>query len=359
MKKMLYILIAAISPFLSGCMNINTNILDEIQLSSATGYELVDENLYEVTVVYPVYQSGGVVKNKTLTTTSDLSKEVRDKLNLKSEKPLLSGKIEVALYGEKLAKKGISPILDSLTRDPSVGSNVVIGVVEGSPKEILEQQYGETDNGIFLSDLIEQNIEAGIIPKTNLHLFMYGHYAEGLDPIAPIIGLANGELTLKAIGLFDHDRLVSQVKEKDFSLLRVLMEHKSKNDSFSVEIDDHERASISVIGTTLKYKITKPMEPSDIHIQLKINAYIREFVDGGLKRIKVEEIEKAFEKDIKERGNRLVKHFQDLGIDPLGVGEEVRTRTRNWDAEKWDDLYSSISIHIEPEISITETGVLE
>ncbi|MGD6941992.1 Ger(x)C family spore germination protein [Cytobacillus gottheilii] len=359
MKKIFQLFLLAVIVFLNGCMNIDTQILDEIQLSSATGYDLVDEDQYEVTVVYPVYESGGGVKNKTLTTTDNLSKEVRDKLNLKSEKPLVSGKLEVALYSRELAEKGISPILDSLTRDPSVGSNVMIGVADGSTKEILEQQYGETDNGIFLSDLIEQNMEAGVIPKTNLHLFMYGNYAEGLDPIAPIIGLSEDELTLKAIGLFDSDRLVGHVDEKDFSLLRVLMEHKSKRDSFSLEINDHEKVSISSMGTTLNYKVSKPMEMSDITIHLKIKAYIREYIDGGLKKIKKQQIEKAFEKDLKERGDALVKQFQELGIDPLGVGEEVRTRSRNWDVKKWDDLYPAISIHIVPEVNITESGVLE
>ncbi|KAB2333430.1 Ger(x)C family spore germination protein [Bacillus mesophilum] len=359
MKRVLTFIIVPIAAFLSGCMDIDTQILDEIQLSSATGYELAGENQFEVTVVYPVYESGGIVKNKTLTTTGDLSKEVRDKLNLKSEKPMVSGKIEVALYSNELAEEGISSILDTLTRDPSVGSNVMIGVVDGSPKAILEQQYGETDNGIFLSDLIEQNTEAGIIPKTNLHLFMYGHYAEGKDPIAPIIGLSEGELTLKQIGLFDSYRLVGRVGEKDFSLLRVLMEHKSKKDSFSLDLNEHEKVSISVIGSTLTYSIPNPMEMKDIHLHLKMDAFIREYIDGGLKEIKIKEIQKAFEKDINDRGEALVKYFQELGIDPLGVGEEVRTRTRKWDVKKWNDIYSAITIQLETEINIVETGVLE
>ncbi|MGN7401050.1 Ger(x)C family spore germination protein [Cytobacillus praedii] len=355
----LLILFLVMLMFLSGCMHIRERVLDDIQLATAAGYEYIDEDKIEVTAVFPNFQPDKSVKNEILVASSIMSKEVRDKHSLQSEKPLLSGKLEVTLYETKTAERGIKDLLDTLERDPSVGSNVFLAVLDGSPKELLSKQYGNMDNGIFLSNLIEQNIESGLIHKTNLHQFTYKYYAEGMDPMLPIIGKKDGKINLKAIGLFDGDRMVGRIEEKEYFYLKILLNRKSENDTHAIKLDEKTKVSIFNIRSKRKYQIPKPMSNSDITIHVKLKSMIREYNDGPLRDRKIKELEKAMEKDIKTNSEEMIKKFQEKGIDPLGIGEEVRTRTRKWNKEKWEEIYPDINVSVQVTMDILESGIIE
>lgn len=345
--------------YLSGCMNIKERILDDIQLATAAGYEYIDEDKIEVTAVFPNFQPDKSVKNETLIASSILSKEIRDKHSLQSEKPLVSGKLEVTLYEKKTAEKGIKDLLDTLQRDPSVGSNVYLAVLDGSPKEILSKQYGNMDNGIFLSNLIEQNIESGLIHKTNLHQFLYKYYAEGIDPMLPIIGRKDGKINLKAIGLFDEDKLVDQIEEKEYFYLKILLNRKGENDTHAIQLDGKTKVSIFNVRSKRKYHIPKPMTNNEIIIKVKLKSMIREYNDGILTKLKLKELEQAMVEDIKKNSEEMIKKFQEKEIDPLGIGEEVRTRTRKWNKEKWEEIYPDIKISVQVTMDIIESGIIE
>jgi spore germination protein len=349
-----------LSVLLTGCMNIDKKVLDDIQLGTAAGYELIDDDeTMEITVVYPNFQPDKSVKSETLVASSILDKEVRDKINLQSDKQLVSGKVEVTLYERKTAEKGIADLLDTLQRDPSIGSNVYLAVVEGSPKKILKKQYGNLDNGIYLNNLIEQNIESGLIHKTNLHQFLYQLYAEGIDPMLPIFEQKEGNIHLKAIGLFDNDKLVDQIEEDQFFFLKILLDRKSEKDSYGFKFKEDNKASIINISSRRKYDIPEPMTSSEIKINVILKSSIREYINGPLNNQNIKELEKVMVEEIETKTQEMIQRFQELGIDPIGIGEEVRTRTRKWDQKKWEDLYPNIKITVSAKVKLLEAGVVK
>lgn len=343
--------------FLTGCMNIDTDILDDVQLVTGTAFEYVDDDKIEVTSVFPNYLPDGSVKNESLTTRAILNKENRDMQSLQSDKPIVSGKLEVALYERETAEKGVGNLLDTITRDPSIGSTVYLAILEGSPKEVLSKQYGNVDNGIYLSNLIEQNVEGGLIHKTNLHIFRYKLFAEGMDPMLPIIEQKDGKIIIEKIGLFKDDKLVDQIDQKKFFFLTLLSERKSQKDTYAY--DNNEKASIINVRSVRKYNIPEPMTNSEIKINLNIKAIIREYIDGTLNKQNVKKLENEIKEDLEKNSEDLIKQFQEKEIDPIGIGEEVRTRTRQWDKKKWEDLYPDIKITVQAKVKIIEAGVIE
>lgn len=356
-NKLFFLLIASV--FLTGCMNIDQHVLDDVQLATALGYRYIEDDEIEVTAVFPNFQADKSVKNQAFTATSKLSKEVRGKLSLQSEKPFVSGKIEVALYERKTAEKGIFELLDTLQRDPAVGANVYLAVVEGDPKDFLSKQYGNSDTGLFLSNLIEQNIESGKIPKTNLHIFGNTFYAGGIDPWLPIFDVKNGQIILKQLGLFKGDKIVDQINEEDFFLFKTLLERKSEHDTYALELEEGKKASIYNIDSKRRFDIKDPMTTSEIKITLKMRAIIREFTDGTLDQNKIRELETKMQQEIEQKAEAMIQRFQEQEIDPIGIGEQVRTRTRNWNREKWKELYKDIKISVHVNIHIIESGVIE
>lgn len=345
--------------FLTGCMNIDQHILDDVQLITGAAYEYVDDDIIELTTVFPNYQPDGSVKNETLTTTAILNKENRDKQSLQSEKPMVSGKLEVVLYERKTAEKGILELLDTLSRDPSIGANVYMAILDGNPKEVLNKQYGNIDNGIFLSNLIEQNVESRLIHKTNLHIFKYKLYAEGIDPMLPIIEQKEGKLNISAIGLLEDDKLVDQIEQEKFFFLTILLDRKGQKDTYSLKTEEGRKASFVNIKSVRKYEIPEPMTNSEIKINIHLKAIIREYNDGTLKKQKIKKLENELKEEIEKDSEEMIRQFQEKGIDPLGIGEEVRTRTREWDQKKWKELYPDIKITVQAKVKIMESGVIE
>ncbi|GLB60177.1 Ger(x)C family spore germination protein [Cytobacillus sp. NCCP-133] len=357
LKRMMQILL--LSVLLTGCMNIDQRILDDVQLVTGAAYRYVDDDIIELTTVFPNYQPDGSVKNETLTTTAILNKENRDKQSLQSEKPMVSGKLEVALYERETAEKGIVDLLDTLARDPSIGANIYLAILDGNPKVVLSKQYGNMDNGIFLSNLIEQNVETGLIHKTNLHIFKYKLYAEGIDPMLPIIEQKEGKLNIKAIGLFEDDKLVDQIEQEKFFFLTLLLVHKGQKDTYAFKTKEEKKVSIVNIKSVRKYDIPEPMTNAEIKINMDVKAIIREYSDGTLNKQKIKKIENELKDEIEKNSEEIIQQFQEKGIDPLGIGEEVRTRTRKWDQKKWKQLYPDIKITVRAKVKIMETGVIE
>ncbi|MFY0781349.1 Ger(x)C family spore germination protein [Peribacillus simplex] len=356
MKLTLMLLIS----ILSGCMGVERKVLDEINLSTAGGYDYVDETHFEATAVTPLYYPDKTIKNITYSSKSLLSKDVRDKMNQQSERPIFSGKLEVVLFDKKLAKQGIYRLVDTLIRDSSIGTTLNLAIVEGSTKDVLSKQFGNIDKGIYLSKMIEQNVEKGMLPKTNLHLFLYAYYSEGMDPFLPMIKALNGKVYIKGNAMFNSKgEYVYQTKRSENVIFKMLFEDTTSKEGFSTKIEGKEYASVDNIKTKRSYNISMPMTNTPITINLEINSILREYTGKEVDPKMIKLIEDKMSKDVKKRSENLVRNFQKLHVDPLGIGEQVRTRTRSWDKKKWDEMYTSIPINVEAKVKILESGVVE
>ncbi|WP_078411455.1 Ger(x)C family spore germination protein [Priestia abyssalis] len=346
---------------LSGCMNIEKKILDDVQITTAVGYDAVDKNTIKATVVTPSYQPDKTVKNETFIAVSQLSKEVREKIDRQSDKPFVSGKLEITLYSKELAKEGLIQILDTLQRDPAIGSNLYLAVVEGSTKELLMKQYGNLDNGIYLSNLIDQNIKHGMLPETNLHEFLHAYYSEGADPFLPLLEAKGGKVNIKGIALFDKDKYVDQLESEAAFVFKTMLEKFSNEASFNINLSEEkeEYASVYNISAKRDYKISKPATNPDITIHVKIDAILREFSGERVDKKILQKIERKMTEKIEGKANEMMKEFQKFGIDPLGIGEQIRTRTRTWDKKKWEEIYPDIPIKVKVKVDVTESGVIE
>jgi spore germination protein len=68
-------------------------------------------------------------------------------------------------------------------------------------------------------------------------------------------------------------------------------------------------------------------------------------------------IERKIEKELNKEGYKLIGKFQKLNIDPIGIGEHVRSRTRAFDHKGWNKNYSGLDIKVKYQVKITESGI--
>ncbi|WNB93365.1 Ger(x)C family spore germination protein [Bacillus sp. NEB1478] len=340
---------------------IEKEILDDVEVSTAVGYDYIGKHKIEATAVMPVIKPDKSIENMTLSSTGNISKETLNKINHKSFYPIVNGKLDVAIYSKKLAKQGLHDYIDTIHRDPSVGTRIILTIVDGNAKELLTDQYAPVDTGIYLSKLLENNMKKGLLPTSNLHTFLTAYYTKGIDPFLPLIKKDGKEIKISGIALFKDSHYVKSIPFENLFVFKALNED-LKLGGRKVTIKSHGKTEyVSVLGINTKKKITVHHQKSnpEIHIHLKVTGYIREFTGQVLNQQIIEKTAKELESKIDSQATSMIKDFQKSNIDPIGLGMEVRSRTRGWDYKKWKKQYPNLKVTVSSETNISEIGVVD
>lgn len=349
--------------FISG-LSITPRIVDDIFMVMIVGYDYVDENLIKGTAVAPFYKADNTIANLSFSDTSSLIYENRDKLEARSPRPLLSGKLETALYNRELAEKGIIVYVDNLQRDPNVGSRVNLAVYDGSTEKLLKKPFEDQPTGVVFSNLLEQNSKFDNLPVTNLHTFGFQYFDEGMDPILPLLeGDEESKLfkvKIKGIALFKEDKMVGEIEKKDFLYFRSLYEPFDNGNLF-IKFDNEERAFLETIKSSRKFIVREKQKEFNpvVSISLKMEGTIREYSGEEITEKIVKEYERQIEEQIEEKTTAMIKEFQEMEIDPIGLGNQVRNYDRNWDVKKWKDIYSTLNVPVKVDFTILEHGIIK
>ncbi|MFK3961259.1 Ger(x)C family spore germination protein [Guptibacillus hwajinpoensis] len=350
------------SVLLTGC--VESSILDDIQMVTIIGYDFPDdeseESLIKGIAVAPQYQANGRVDNSIFIQTAELSKEIRSQYNSESSKSFVSGKLEVALFSRELAEsEGIIELVDTLQRDPSIGSRVFLGISNSNLETLLSTNYGNVDTGTFIHDTLSHNSKRGMLPETSMHNFLYHYYSEGNDPILPLVEQDGDKVKIIGIALFNGDKMVGTIDSRSLFTFKILYEKFSSNDSFTVKLNDEEHAAIYNIASKRNLNFKKDGS-NKVQVHGKVLGVIKEYSGKQLTPLKLKDIEETMEKEIENRGNEMVQEFQRLKIDPLGLGNAIRSVTRgNFSHEDWMDRYPDMDIEFHMDVKVTESGVIE
>ncbi|WLD93637.1 Ger(x)C family spore germination protein [Alkalihalobacillus sp. AL-G] len=354
MKRLSLIIICVV--LLAGC-TVERRILDDIYLITLAGYDLKEDKI-QSTLVVPIFQTGGGVRNEYYTTEGVLNKELTKKATLQAPNPLFPGKIEVALFSEDFARKGFIKTMDVYRRDPSISANVKLAVYDGSTKEFIHSQDVQNmDLGRYVVKIIEHSIDQEIIPKTNLHLFFQKYFGEGEDPFLPLFTLKKGKLKLKGLALFKGDRMIDHVPENKLHLFSLLH---NRLFNFALELPQSEiQVAIGNIRAERKVQVTGSLSSPKIKISIDLEGNINEFYGGkkGLEK-KLKKIEKQIDKHLEKEAKVMLSSFQEQGIDPIGIGKEAKAEFRDWDAKSWKQIYPELDIKVEVNTNVLETGVM-
>lgn len=355
-KKFIFIILLTVS--IGAALTMSKRIIDDIYLVYAVGYEYVDDNKIRGTVAAPIFKETKKVTNMTFTHVSSLIYENREKIEAEASKPLYSGKLEVALYNTELAENGIFEMVDNLQRDPSVGTRVNLAITHDSTVKILNDSYEEMTTGKYISDMIEQNSKDGNLPITNLKTFTTSYFMDGKDPILPIINKRKDKLQIDGLAIFNEDKMVAEIPFTDSIYLKALMEDFRRGVAI-VNLSEKKRASISGISSNRKFQIINQYSNPKVILSLNLKGFIREYSGKYLSEKIIKEFEKKMGEDFEKKSEEMIQRFQELGADPVGIGEQIRRKTYGFNQKKWDDLYPTVDIKVNAKVEILEHGVVK
>ena len=354
MKIKKYLLFLFISVLLGGC--VEKEIVDDVNIEMGVGYDLTEEDQVEGTILIPVFNPDKKIGNFTFNDTASSTRDLLQEIQRKSGQPIVTGSLAIAIFGEEMAKHGIIELIDSFERDPSIGARVYLVVGEGSAKEILSGNYGNRGNAIHLTDLLTHNTETLNLPRTNLHDFLVHFYQKGNDPYLPILKKNQDLIDITGIALFKDEKMVDKIPAEKMFYFKMLTDKLSEG-VFKGAIGKEEIA-IKDIHSKNKYKLTR-RDPYSITIEIKMKGIIREYTGKMLNPAIIKKIEKELVERTNEECAAMIASFQEQGIDPLGFGEFIRSKTRGFDFKKWEDDYKNMTVHIKTDAQITEVGIIE
>ncbi|WP_043930565.1 Ger(x)C family spore germination protein [Bacillus sp. EB01] len=341
---------------LTGC--VQREVIDDVRLITGLGYDAREGSKVEGTALIPYHLPDQKVENTTLSAISSPSRNIFRIFQKKSQDPIVTGATEVVLFGRDLAEKGISPTLDSLERDPAIGTNNYFAVVDGKAKDILQGDYGKKGNSAYIADLIKQNTKNLDLPKTNMHTFLADFYMVGKSPYLPFIK-KNGNKGVELIGLalFKNDKVIDILPPNKLFYFKLMVERYTHG-GVRVAMGKNE-AVVRSINSKLKPKLTG-RNPYELTINVEVEGLLEQYTGGPLNKKIRKQIDAALKKQIETTCMELFKRYQEKDIDPIGLGAFVRSRTRNFDQQKWRKTdYPNMQVHVNAKVKLLESGVVE
>jgi spore germination protein len=351
--------------FISSC--VERQILDEIGLLQAVGYDLGEEENIDAVFILPIYRADGETVVQKYEASGNTSKSIRRKISAMSEDPIVAGQLRVALYNEELAKKGLLPIIDTLYRDASIGNRMNLSIVRGSVKDILLSDYSDRESvAIYIQKLILHNIKKETLPSQNLHLFLYRLYSDGQDPFMPILVRERDHIKISEIAFFKKDKLVHSIPLRRGFIFKLLLEGYSSG-KYELSLpakgtDKKDFVIIEKLGSSATYYLDKAESKPKFRINIKIKGQINEY-SGKLnmaepKTIKM--IQSELQKELEKNSEKLINEFIEHKIDPLGFGSKYRSKTYDWDPKEFKEkLYPKMEVEVNVNVKIISTGVVE
>ncbi|MGF2616610.1 Ger(x)C family spore germination protein [Rossellomorea vietnamensis] len=388
MKKLpLIFSILLASTLLSSC--VETRYLEKQGLITGVGYDVSEkESKIKGTIVF--YQFNPSMKNLSTVISSDAetSKGIRMSANMETDHNLVSGQLRVALYGEEIAKAGINSLVDSLSRDASIGNMIFLAVASPTANEILSFQPKSqpTNMGTYLYNLMQLNIQNEVIPNPTLQEFMTSYGSVGKDPILPYLSIVKGKVGITGFALFSDDKQVGVLEREKIFYVRSLLnslktgttEVEIPRDKFEKEIEQaepqrnhkdeentmEENFHITMDNIKNDYKINlvdKSIPSFDIKLELE-SRILEMTVPLNLSEAKVlRKLESELENSMREEGMKVIRELQETGSDPIGFGTHYRASSRGKEVTKkiWAEKYPEAEFNLNIELKIVRTGIID
>ncbi|MGH0927620.1 Ger(x)C family spore germination protein [Bacillus pacificus] len=360
MKKLLLHLIMIFFFLQTGCTQ--TYIVDTQRIIHVAGFDITKNKRFQGTILFPEYTHGVKSKPETQSTSARSLETIASRLNAKSPHNVVVGQMRVVLFGKTLGERGMGEIITNLQRDPNIGRDVQLAIVDGSAEELLNR--GKQNGSLSIVDLLEQNIRNENIPQTSLNVFLYNYYSSVCDAYVPYIKTdANHSVVVKGLAFLKDDKVVMYT-DKKHSVLTKLLINPTKNGRYEAAIKKNKHKGMVVIQDLAgksKYDIDQTGDIPKVKINLKLDGLIKNsptWIDLRKKR-NINYIKKQIERNVEKDCEGLIKQFQEKEIDPLGIRDEIRSHTRKWNIKQIRNMYQNIDIDVNLDINIVQSGIGE
>lgn len=156
---------------------------------------------------------GGGITVTVAQTEANPSAALHDLRTQLPKRPVYSH-VEVAVVGEALARQGLAPALDFVSRTVRVRDDAWLVVARGTAEQLLRARPpGNALSARGLRRTLEQAVAQSLAPRTGSVIQFVATLADvGVDPVLPIVRVGSaGQLEVEGLAVFRSDRLVGEL----------------------------------------------------------------------------------------------------------------------------------------------------
>ncbi|WP_345240843.1 Ger(x)C family spore germination protein [Pontibacillus salipaludis] len=390
MKKRLFLLsftLLIMLTSLTGCWS--KSELDELAIATGLGLDKT-ENGYKFTVqiINPAEVAAKTISTRTAVTTytsegRSLFEALRG-LTDKAPRKVYLSHIRKVVFGEELARDGISETLDFLTRDHEFRTDFHIAVAKGmeahdlltilTPMEKIpankmyfsmqtSSEYWAPSLIMKIQQLISTILEDGKEPVIS-GVYNVGDVERGSNLSNVEDVGAPTDVRVDSLGVFKGDQLIGWMDQLQSTSYNYIMGN-VKNTAEYFECKDKEG---SITLEVMEAKSDKSVTIKDGEPQFNINVAVEgniADVECNIDLMKMETIkrlEKHFSEQLTNLFNDTVSDVQgDFQSDIFGLGDLIhRTKPKYWRTikEGWEEQFPEVAVTVEATVKINRTGTI-
>lgn len=380
-KKGILLVIIIIMQLLTGCRDA-TEVTD-IAIVSGIGFDKADDGKIIISLLLPVTRSanfggllgaGSTTKEATIL-ISEKGHGIMDayrKIERKLSRKIFLSQTEAIFIGEKLAREGISDVIEFLFRHPESNLRSYVFFTEGQASDTLGL-HSKLERSIVEKFVKEEKLEAGF--RTNLKDFINMITEEGTEPIAAQIKLrplvVNGESKsitsgIEGAAVLHKDKLVGWMTAEE-ARGALWLRNEIKKGIITTNISDEKNGGKIGIEITKTKTEVNPVLNGD-EMEMKVKFYIKGKIYENSSTLDLSNpevihfVERKASDSIRKRVKlSLEKAQKQLKSDVYGFGtavyREYPQKWNNYHKERWDEEFPMVNVRIVCDVSISEIGL--
>ncbi|MEC1424235.1 Ger(x)C family spore germination protein [Bacillus subtilis] len=378
MKKTIYkcVLPLLICILLTGCWD-RTEINDIAFVVSSAIDKKKDQ--YRVAMQIPLVGQlggqtgggGGTAGSKTWyvdSASGTTIREANNKLQTSLSRTINTSHRRTVIIGEDMARDGVAPVFDILTRNPQNRLTALILVSRGEARDILNTDVQLEQ---FPAEMIRELAIIATSRPVFLSRFMSDLVEIGSDPYAPVIsasktkpgGKGKSNLKIDGLAIFKKDRLMDIFKDEHMTAALMLL-NQARQPEFIVDLPNQMgQASIQLQKSNASFHAAEKNGKLSMTIEIRAKGIIMENQSTYETRENDQYyiIQKALNRTIKKDVTSTVHRLQKLKADPAGFQDRTirsTATTKNLLKKEWEEVYKDMEVHVVPIVTIEQGGVL-
>ncbi len=275
------------------------------------------------------------------------------------------------LIGEDLAREGVAPMLDLMTRYPLNRFSALPVVTRGEAYKVMD-----TDAPIekFPSEMVRELCFLNMRNPRSLKTFIDSILSEGVDAFLPIASVVDTvpknwkdpktNIKMDGLAIFKKDKLVGMIDKAPADALilamgeanapEVMVEAPGGEGDIFIKLNENN-SSLHPSVKNDKVKVSIQMYAKGVIVDNESNY-------GDRREDEILKLNDAIHKKIKsdiEEGIRLVQ--QKYHADILGIGRSIHQHLpAEWDKmkDRWEVIYPEVEVTVIPHVIIENVGVI-
>ncbi|WP_147535764.1 Ger(x)C family spore germination protein [Bacillus marasmi] len=356
LSKVLYLFIICIV-VLFGCSR--TRIIDKISIIHVFGFDQAEDGQIIGTALTPEYtKSKDSSQINYLQEKAETTALILPKMAAQTSTPVEIAKIRVIIFGNELAKQGIQKMVDRFIVTPQLGTHIQIAVSTRSARETMK--IFKQEKSLTLAERLEHNMIGQNLPKMTLHRFLNNFYGEGMDAYVPMLTINEKyKVTIDGIGVFKDDKLKLHLNPEQTFLFSILQDFRNQG-TFKIDFDDKEAKeflTVRAFRSMPDWKWDQNMQELLLNLKLEwtLVQYPKRFNVGNPEDVR--NMKKIINEKLEEKLADLMETFKKNEVDPIGIGNIVRSQDRTWNEDSFYKQYPNLPIKVKVDFQIIHTGL--